>query len=258
LFTFSTTVFEVLWEALRLPPMPAPIAVAQHGATFDERTQVRAAALAEAIRLGVGAPPELDYRLADLLDLMAHHTRAVSLRELAGWRRRAHAAANGRHGALAVIQGDRVSMFAIAGDHLAGELLALLPPLPAGPGRAVSAPSGAFEAAMTAYAHTSDSSAARDVLRAAGVSGKDIERLLMIGREAVGSGSIGVHKGPCGDVTLVGSLSYTDTARGRYAIMCRADHAGRSHTSVIPTDVHGLRRRLNDLLAADVWPSILP
>lgn len=251
MFTFSTTVYEVLWEALRLPPMPARIRIIQHGTTQDERRRLRAAALDEAARLGLGRPPDLDDRLVDLLDLLARHRRAVSLRELAGHRRRGYAAASGRYGALAVIEGDQVSIGGISGDHLADELLNLLPPLPAGPGRAMALPSTAFETAMKAYTDTSDSSSARDVLRAAGVGGKDIERLLTIGREAVGHGSIGVHQGEHGDVRLVGSLAYTDTPQGRYAIARRDDHAGQSHTSIIPTDVTGLRRRMHELLEDD-------
>jgi hypothetical protein len=231
--------------------MPARIAVEQTGVTLAARSRVRAAALAEAERLGVGVPPGLDHRLAGLLDLLAHHTRAVSLRELAGRRRRAYAAASGRYGAMAVIHGDQVSIDTVSGDHLASELLTLLAPLPAGPGRAVSLPSNAFESAMTAYAHTTDSSEARRVLRAAGIGGKDIERLLTIGREADSSGSIGAHRGERDDVKLIGSIAYADTSRGRYAIGRRNDRAGRSHTTIAPTDLNDLRRRLHDLLGTD-------
>jgi hypothetical protein len=244
LFTLSTTVFEVLWEALRLPPMPAAVAVAQHGATLDERARIEAAALDEAGRLGLDEPP-----VPGLLELLARHSRAASLRELAGRRRRAYAAAHERRGALAVVERDRVSIGPVAGDHVVTELLALLAPLPAGPGRAVTLPATAFRAGLAAYADGRDSTAARGVLAAAGVSGKDIERLLTIGRESVGSGSIGVHAGEPGGAALVGSLGYVDIARGRYAIVRGTDHAARPHVSLVPVDHDGLRARLHVLLA---------
>jgi EspG family len=247
LFTLSVLLFEVLWEELRLPPMPAPIAVVQHGATLEERARIRVAALAEADRLGLGTPPRLDGWLAASFDLLARHTRAVSLRELAGLRRRAYAVSDGPRGALAVVQGDRVSVSAIRGEYVVDELLALLPPLPAGPGGAVAVPSGVFELAMQSY--TDGSSAARDALRAAGLNGKDAARLLTVGRQALSSGSIGLYQGAFGDVRLLGSMAYADTADGRYAIVRRADHAGRPYTSVIPTDLQGLRRRVHGLFA---------
>jgi hypothetical protein len=98
---------------------------------------------------------------------------------------------------------------------------------------------------MRAYA--TDGSAARDVLRTAGVPGNDIERLLTLGRQAVAFGSIGVHRGSHGDVKLAGSLGYSDTPTGRYAIVRRDDHAGRSHTTVIPADPGALRSRVHGL-----------
>ncbi len=102
---------------------------------FDhERAQrIRAEALSEVQRLGLGMPPDLDQRLVGLLDLLARHARAVSLRELVGRRRRAYAAASGRYGILGVIEGDEMSIAPVSGDHLADELLRLLPPLPAAP-----------------------------------------------------------------------------------------------------------------------------
>ena len=251
MFAISTTIFEVLWDELRLPPMPARITIAQHGATLTDRVRIRDAALAEAQRLGLGRPPHLDRRLTDLLGVLARHERAVSLRELAGHRRRAYAAAGGRHGAMGVIHRERVSVHAIPGDHLARELLAMLPDLPAGPGSAVSVPSTAFDAAMPAYTDARDSAEARRILHDAGVGGRDLERLLTIARDTVNCGSIGVHKREHNNAKFVGSLGYADTSRGRYAIVRRDDRAGRSYTTVIPTDIDGLHKRLQRLLGVD-------
>ena len=195
----------------------------------------------------------MDHRLLDLLDLLARHTRAVSLRELAGRRRRAYAAASGRYGVLAVIEGDQVAITTVSGEHLAGERLTLLPPLPPGPGRSVSLLSSAFQAAMKAYGSACDSAETRRILRGADVPDKDIDRVLTISREAIGSGSIGAHKGERETAKLVGSLSYIDTARGRYALIERTDQAGRSYTSLMPMDVTGFRQRLHELLGAELW-----
>jgi EspG family len=252
MFRFSIKVYDVLWEVLGLPPMPARIAVAQTGSTLAERSLVRAAALAETQQLGLGQPPEVDQRLIDLLDLLARHTRAVSMREIAGRCRRAYAAASGRYGALGVIEGDEVSIVPIFGDHLASELLRLLVPLPARPGRAVSMPSSIFTAAMQAYDDPIDSSQAHGILRNAGLDAKDIERVLTIGRQTIGSGSIGVHKGERESVKLIDSLGYIDARQGRYAIVERDDQAGQAYISVVPTDLDGLRKRIHKLLEVSV------
>lgn len=249
MFKFSVVIYDVAWTSLGLPSMPAAIAIDQHGRSVDERRRIEVEAFAEAEQLGIGRPPDLDPRLSGLLEVLARHDRGVSLYELTGRHRRAYAAASGRHGAMAVIEGDQVSITPISGDHLAGELLALLRPLSAGPGRALSMPSMALTAAMRAYADTADSSRARAILRDAGVSGGDIERVLTIGRQVVGSGSIGVYAGEHGAVRLVGSIAYTDTPEGRYAVVRRHDRAGQPYSTIIPADVHGLRRRLHELLA---------
>jgi len=231
--------------------MPARIAVRQSGETLTERSRVLAAALAEAEWLGLGRPPDVDHQLLDLFELLARHTRAVSLRELADRHRRAYAAARGRYGVLAVIEGDQVMIAPVSGDHLAGELLSLLSPLPSGPGRTVSLPSSAFQAAMQAQSSTGDSAETRRILRQAGVHDKDADRVLTISREAIGSGSIGVHKRERERVKLIGSLSYIDTRHGRYALVERNDTSGRSYTNLMPVDIGGLRQRLQERLGTD-------
>jgi len=253
-FTISTTMFEVLWEALRLPPMPPRLAVRQHGTTLDERNELRDRTLADAARRGLRHPHRTDRDLAGLLDLLARHDRGVSLRELTNRRRRAYAAADGPYGAIGVIQDCQVSLYAVPGDHLVAELLKLLPRLPAGAGGAVSLPTTVFEAAMAAYSDPRDSTDARRVLTDAGVGGKHVERLLATARDLVDTGSIGVHTGRHTTVALTGSLGYTDTTSGRYTITRRDDHAGRSHTTVAPTDPDTLRRRVIELLGGRAGP----
>lgn len=252
MFTFSTTVFDVLWEMLDLPAMPVRLAVDRHGATPHARESVRALALAEAEQRGLGGWPNLDHRLADLLDLLARHDRAVDLRELGDRRRTALAAASGSHGALAAIEGELVTVSAINGDRFVLELLGLLPALPPGPGRTCSAPAGVLERAMKALADSTDSHQARAVLRPAGISGGDIEQLLRIARGTISSGSIGAYRGSRGGsygaARLVGSLAYLDTAQGRYLVLQRKDQSRQPYTTVIPVDLNGLHRHIHELL----------
>lgn len=253
MFTISTTVYEVIWETLRLPAMPVRITIDQHGDTAAERERIRAAALAQAERLGLGRAPNLDAGLAALLALLADHDQAVDLRELNGRRRSAIAVASGRRGAMAAIEGEQIAIAPISGDHLVTEMLQLLPARRQGAGRTCSVRSGVLKHAMKALAVSTDSHRARTILRDNGVRDGDVEQLLHTARTGTESGSIGVYRRQPDRPGLpnpIGSLAYTDTPQGRYLVLRRADRAGDSYTTVIPTDLTGLRRRIQELLSA--------
>ena len=252
MYVFSTLVFEVLWETLRLPLMPARIAVDQHGMNEEERRRFVREAEAEITRLRIGSLREVKPGLADLLGVLARHDRALGWRELVGSRHRAYLAASGSFAAQAIIVGEQVQVSRQHADHLITSLLGLLPAVPLGRGRAFSIPVEAYQRAVQLAADGKGTMEQRNLLRGAGVRADQAEQLELMTRTTVNTGSISVHRGKNGAVTLAGSLAYTDTTRGRYLLLQRPDRAGNSYMSIVPADEKVLNRHIAELLGTAV------
>lgn len=252
MYVLSTLVFEVLWEALALPPMPGRIAVDQHGKDEEERRGYLRQAGEQVARQRLGSVREVKPALAELLELLATHDRALGWRELVGQRRRAYLAERGQTGVVAIVEGERIQISRQRANFLVPGLLHLLPPMPAGNGRAVSVPTETYQHAIQLAVDGKGTMEQRRLLRKAGVRGDQAEQLELLGRTTINTGAISVHRGKRGEVKLTGSLAYTDTSHGRYVILQRPDRSGVSYTSIMPADGKVLQRHVADLLGTAV------
>lgn len=241
-------VFEVLWEALSLPAMPARIAVDQHGVNEEERRHYRQQAEAEMARLGLGTLRDVNPKVSDLLELLASHSRGVGWRELLGHQRRAYAAARGSMAAWALLDNGLVSVSTVNPDRLINQILDVLPALPAGVGSAYSIPTDVYQRGVQIAVDGKGSTAQRQWLRNAGVHHHQADQLEVLTRTTFNTGSISVHRGKHGKTKLVGSLAYTDTQRGRYLLLQRPDRAGNSYTTIIPADTIVIRHHIAEIM----------
>jgi hypothetical protein len=246
--TMSTLVFEVLWEALRLPWMPVLLAVDQHGVDEEERRRYVAKAEAELARSRLGTLREVNPELSDLLGILGRHGRGLGWRELSGRRRRAYVAARGSVAAGAVIDGEQVSLSGLHSDHMTSWLLNLLPAAKPGVGSAYSIPTDVYRQGVQLAVDGKGSVAQRTWLRSAGVRGDQANRLEVLTRTTLNTAAISVHRGKPGEAKLVGSLAYTDTTQGRYLLVQRPDSAGNSYTSIIPADPKVIRHHIVELM----------
>lgn len=248
MFELSTLVFEVLWEALELPPMPARIVVDQHGADSEERRRFVRRAEEEVRRGGWGTLREVKPQLAALLAVLAEHDRGLGWRELIGERRRAYLVERGEVAVQAIIAGERVRLARLRANHLVHALLYLLPEARPGSGRPVSVPTQTYQHAIQLAMEGKGAVEQRGLLRRAGVRPDQAEQLETVSRTTVNTGSISAYRGRRGQVKLAGSLAYTDTTAGRYLIVQRPDRAGVDYTSIVPADAKVLQRHVAEML----------
>lgn len=246
--TMSTLVFEVLWEALRLPLMPVSLAVDQHGVDEEERRRYVAEAEAEMARSRLGTLREVEPELADLLEILGRHGRGLGWREMSGQRRRAYVAARGPVAAGALIDGERVSLSSLHSDHMTTWFLNLLPEARSGVGSAYSIPTDVYQRGVQLAVDGKGSVAQRRWLRSAGVRGDQANQLEVLTRTTLNTAAISVHRGKYGEAKLIGSLAYTDTTQGRYLLLQRPDNAGNSYTTIIPADTRVIRHHITGLM----------
>jgi hypothetical protein len=234
--------FDVLWEWLRLGATPVVLRMDSPGHSGAARARIvgrgwqalRERSLADAS----GPHPEL----VRLLNLLARPAAQLELRMWRGHSMRAVAAGRGNSSALAVRQDETVTLSACTG--LASALVDVLPPAPAGPGRAVTVPAAVIDSA----AGTPEPAAP-----GAGPS-IDTQMLELVLRRSDGR----THRAQiaalaadrCGMLRrlpkIVGIL---DTAAGRYQLTKVTTADGDEWTTLAPADGHQLRQRAADLLA---------
>ncbi len=240
----STAEFDVLWEWLGLAATPVVLQLASPGRTQSERIAIQTAAwraLRERELAGSEGP---DPELARLMHLLARPEEQLELR--AWWGREARALATGRHGAgaLAVREGDTVTVTACG--SLPSALLGLFPTADRGQGQACTVPSAVLAAAPMADM--------RPALIGAGVPSAEATLLATMvagtrGRAqvvALGADRWGVLR------RAGGVLGVLDGPRGRYVLTRSTGEDGVEWATVAPADDRHLRHRISDLLGTAV------
>jgi hypothetical protein len=228
--------FDVLWEWLRLGATPVVLRMDSPGHCGAARARIvgsgwqalRERSLADAS----GPHPEL----VRLLNLLARPAAQLELRMWRGHSMRAVTAGRGNSSALAVRQDETVTLSACTG--LASALIDVLPPAPAGPGRAVTVPTAVIDSA----AGTPHPAAPGDRM---------LERVLRRSDGRTHRAQIAaLATDRCGMLRrlpkIVGIL---DTAAGRYQLTKTTTADGEEWTTLAPADGDQLRERAADLLA---------
>jgi hypothetical protein len=235
--------FDVLWTHLGLGPTPAVLRLPSPGRTAAERRGVQRTGWQGMRERGLAGPSGADPEIVRLLRLLARPTNQLELRGVWSHPVRAVAASTAGTGILAVRQDATVTLASCSSLPVA--LHDVLPPWPAGPGRAATAPSSALAALPT-----EPGTGVRTVLRERGVPGPEaglLERMLTPGpgRAQV----VALATDPAGIARRVGGvLGVLDGPGGRYLLSRRIGEDGVEWSTVAPVDARGLRHRMAVML----------
>ncbi len=248
----STEEFDVVWEHLRLGPMPLVIKVPSPGKSERERRdlELRVWHALEARGLGrpIGLHPEFDH----LIRMFVRPQTEVDARVWVGRSVRVLAVANGDFGAVATLSGDRITLRRAAGSGLPTAVVGALPQHPAGTGHSVTMPSASLEAAVQKSDGTPKG--LENSLKQHGVRDDDAKTLVKMFTNLVHTGNFGAaardrYGKRCRPERVV---AFFDTEDGRYLQQRRASPGTEPWSTFTPTDLRRLTFQLDELLAEAV------
>jgi len=248
----STEEFDVVWEHLRLGPMPLVIKVPSPGKTERERRDLEQRVWHSLESRGLGRPIGLHPELDQLIRMFVRPQLEVDARVWIGRSVRVLAVANGDAGALATLSGDRITFQRAAGSGLPTAVIAALPEHPAGTGHSVTMPSADLEAAVQKSDGTPKS--LENSLRDHGVRDEDAKTLVKMFTNLVHTGNFGAaardrYGKRCRPDRVV---AFFDTEDGRYLQQRRASAGTEPWSTFTPTDLRRLKFQLDELLAEAV------
>ncbi|OXM72179.1 ESX secretion-associated protein EspG [Amycolatopsis thermalba] len=250
---------DFLWESFGAGELPYPLEVRSHGATMDERAQLRRQTLdrlaARGAADGRGRPAPHVEEFFEVLSgsetsLDSVHITAPDARPLL-----AVAAALAGRGVLAVHDDRGFHFQPMPADGLASAIVSLLPAAPRGTEKSITVP---LEQLMTATG--------ADFLqrRTAGGdrTGADDDRKALARLQAqprLRGGQIGANaRSRSGAKTRPPVLSWFDTDSGRYFTQASRGHDGRDWITIAPADAPTLRHRLGEMLARAAGETLTP
>jgi EspG family len=246
--TLSALEFDVLWEHLRLEPMPLVLKVPSPGRTYTERRELAARVWQDLEARGLGRPVGLDPRLDRLLRLLEKPQREVDGRFGATRGVRLLVAATGDDAVFAVLSKRGLALSEAPATGLAQQALSVLPPVGAGPGGSVTLRAEHVDAAGRDATTPQEFEAA---LCAQGVRSADAALMRTMVTQVRRQGQFGAsarnrwshrHRAPY----VVG---FFDTASGRYLQLRRRSPDGEIWSTISPADNRLLTKQLSDLLA---------
>ncbi|NUT52277.1 MAG: ESX secretion-associated protein EspG [Saccharothrix sp.] len=228
--TLPLPAFDVLWEDLDAGSVPYPLDLPSPGATFDERRRVRLAVYADLDRVGLARRGRVEAELEDALRLLHRPATRITVLGMpdvaADTMLRAIVVARGNYAVRAVQDGGFVVIDAVG--SLAEAAVEVVPPLPAGPGRAVTVAARDLAPGEHRQGFTS---AVRPV------GNPDVKAVReMLAGPITGTGHFAVDGAEH-------PITWIDTPRGRYA------STGSDWITVAPADAGGLVARLSRALA---------
>lgn len=246
--TLSAVEFDVLWEHLRLEPMPLVLKVPSPGRTYTERRELTAQVWQNLEARGLGRPVGLDPRLDRLLRLLEKPEREVDGRFGATRGVRLLMAATGDDAVFAVLSKHGLALSEAPATGLAQQALSVLPAVGAGPGGSVTLRADDVDAAGRDAATPE---AFEVALRERGVRSADAALMRAMITQVRRQGQFGAsarsrrshrHRAPY----VVG---FFDTTGGRYLQLRRRSSDGEVWSTISPADNRLLTRQLSDLLA---------
>ena len=231
--TLSRPEFEAVWSALDLGDVPFPLAGARPPA--PEWPVDLATAFARLAERGLVVGTRLRDELVDCLTVLALPERSVDAVGGVGHRLAALAATARGVAAMAVADGDEVTVTSIREGSLVESVVALLPAVPAGPGREVTVP----VAVVRRFLDGQDD---------AGVPPHAVAALGALAEARVRGGQFGVNMAdPLSGELFRGIpvVSWFDTVDGRYLMTNDGDTL-----TVAPADAAVIAVRLHEVLAS--------
>ncbi|RRO12776.1 ESX secretion-associated protein EspG [Saccharopolyspora rhizosphaerae] len=249
--SLSALEFDVLVEHLRIDHVPLVLKVPSPGRTHSERAELVASAWRRLSRRGLVSGGELDEGLDRALHLITDPAREVDGRCWAQRSVRVLAAAEkgGEHAVLAVKDEDVLTFSPASASGLPRAAVSPLPDVPAGPGRSVSVPSDALDAAAEEVGEAVERLPA--ALQRRGVRSDDAEALAEMVAGAATRGQFGVaardrHGRRTRAERVIG---FFDTALGRYVQSRTTSASGQAWSTIAPVNDRRLIGRLDELLA---------
>lgn len=243
--------FDFLWELCNAGEVPYPLKRHSHGATMNERSELRRQTLAQLGERGVlDRHGKVEPVLAGYFEVLAQaevSVDSVHLDEPEGKAVLAVVGSLGGRGLLAVQDQRGLWLKQVPNDALASTIVSLLPPGERGRERSITMP---VEQLMAG--------AGADFLQRNGQSedgagsGDDDRKVLarLHAEERLRGGQIGANV-----LTEVGSrsrspvLSWFDTASGRYLTKASTGSDGREWITIAPADTATMRQRVAEMIA---------
>ena len=247
--SLSALEFDVLWEHLRLGPMPLAVKVPSPGKTFEERATLEQRAWSDLEVRGLGRPvavhPDIEY----VLQLLARPDREVDARAWVDRSVRLIAVSVGEEAAVAVLSDDQLTLRRTSATALASTAVGQLPTRAAGPGKSVSLRSEDFEAAANGAGGTQQGFHA--ALRGRGVRPDDADALSNMINDVRGTGNFGAAARDRLGRRLRADrvVSFFDTDAGRYVQIRRASPDGSLWTTISPADTRKLIQHVDQMLS---------
>jgi hypothetical protein len=247
--TFSLLEFDVVWSVLGLGPLPFPFAASSSAVRAQPLDDVRSAVFAQLADQGIALGSRLRPEWADLLSVLARPERSVDAVGRTDRPLTAIAAAAADVAVLALLDGDSVVLGPIRAGSLVESVVALLPGLPAGPGRPVVLPVAAAHRFLADAGPLDPDDRAwldDDPLAAAGLPVADVGLLLRVAEGRLRGGQFGVNVLDPATGRLrrgIPVVSWLDTEDGRYLM------TNDGTTLVVaPADAARIAVRLHEVL----------
>ncbi|MEB3368120.1 ESX secretion-associated protein EspG [Saccharopolyspora mangrovi] len=246
----SALEFDVLAEHLRLDRVPLVLKVPSPGNTHTERAELVSSAWRALSNRGLISAGELDSELERMLRVIAEPDREIDGRS---WFQRsvrvlAAAGNDGEHAVLVVKDRDHLTFSPVSAAGLPRAAISPLPELPPGPGRSVSVPSEALDAAAADVGDKVEQ--LPGALQRRGVRHDDAEVLAEMVAGAVAQGQFGAAArdrwGKRERAERV--VGFFDTALGRYTQSRTASPSGEAWSTIAPVDTRRLIGHLEELL----------
>ncbi|MBA0127877.1 ESX secretion-associated protein EspG [Haloechinothrix sp. YIM 98757] len=251
---------DFLWESHSAGELPYPLEVRSHGATMDERAELRRRTLGELAERGLlDQRGRLHPELADRLDVLARADASVDsmfIPDAGSGVVLALAAAAGGKGVLAVQADDGLRLDAVDPDGLASAVVSLLPRAQRGQERSVTVPVEQLMAGPGAdfLQRRPEAELAARPGRGNGATrpGTDEERKALARLHAqsrLRGGQIGANsRSSFGEKSRSAVLSWFDTDGGRYMTQVSQGGDGRDWVTIAPADAPTLRHRVGEML----------
>ncbi len=243
-------VYEVLWERLRLGPMPSPLVVRRHGGDESEREECRARAHRWLTSNSLGDADNLDGDLLQALRAMDDRDLALSVR----YRDSAGQVSIGcfpqptGRALRVVLRDETVELGWMNAKKMAEGMLEAVPDAQPGTGRPLRVSELALTRSRRAWRRSGLLSAGKRSLIEHGVAPDGAEWFLRVLARARATGQVSAARpGVAGKaLTAVRPLSFVDSSDGRYVVM-------RSYGSVtlMPADDATLTARIKGLADDD-------
>lgn len=265
---FTPLTFDFLWEAGGLGELPYPLRVRSHGATEDERSQLRRQVNGELIGRGLrDQAGYLDPRIAAWLHLLARGSASIDALHIPDFRKppvAILAAADEENAVVAIQDSEGIRLRPAFADGLVSAVVELLPHGTRGTEASITLPvDDALRIPPRRVPVPATDASAEGGRRRRGPLSEQVTDpreayARLTGQPRLRGGQLAANtRDDLGIRRRSPVLAWFDTATGRYLSLSRQGPDGREWITVSPADAKTLRSRLSEmtgsLSAGNTW-----